>query len=192
MITAYLGLGANLGLAQVTIEQAIARLALHPDIRHLRAASLYRTHPFEAQGDDYYNTVVAVDTALDAAALLALCQDIEHAFHRTRSYKNAPRTLDIDILLYGAHCIHKEGLTIPHPRLTDRAFALVPLIELDPHIEIPQKGPAIAFLKKLHFSVRAAGLPDRYDTASVLAQPETDKASAVFSPYQYIQKMGSL
>lgn len=163
--TAYLGLGANLGDAPSTVKQAIACLTEHPDIHNLRAASLYQSHPVDAPGDNYCNTAVALTTQLPARALLALCQHLESQFHRTRTYRNAPRTLDIDILLYGTQCIEQEGLVIPHPRLVHRAFTLVPLIELDAHMEIPQAGPALAFLKKLYFSAQEAGLPPSYSSA---------------------------
>ncbi|EGD02903.1 2-amino-4-hydroxy-6-hydroxymethyldihydropteridine pyrophosphokinase, partial [Burkholderia sp. TJI49] len=85
-------------------------------------------------------------TTLSARELLALCQKIEHHFGRERPYRNAPRTLDLDILLFGADAIDEPDLIVPHPRLTDRAFALVPLVEIEPTLDIPARGRADAFL----------------------------------------------
>ncbi len=146
MALVYLGLGANLGHAQQTLQQAIDTLAHRPEVRLRSTSSLYRTQPIEAQGPDYYNCVVALDTQLSPRSLLTLCQTIEADFGRQRLYKNAPRTLDLDILLYDAVSVNEGDLVIPHPRLTERAFVLVPLIELNPAIEIPQRGRADLFL----------------------------------------------
>jgi len=107
---------------------------------------MYCTAPVDADGGDYFNCVVAIDTGLSALQLLVLCQSIENHFGRERSYRNAPRTLDLDILLFGCEKVAVEHLTIPHPRLVERAFTLVPLIELDADIVIPGYGRADAFL----------------------------------------------
>jgi 2-amino-4-hydroxy-6-hydroxymethyldihydropteridine diphosphokinase len=143
---AYLGLGANLGDPRQTLKDAVVCLAQQHTITVLGKSSFYRTAPIDAGGDDYYNLAVKLETQLDAHQLLALCHTVERHFGRERSYRNAPRTLDIDILLYGAECIDEPHLIVPHPRLIERAFALVPLIELDPALEIPQLGRADAFL----------------------------------------------
>jgi len=89
---------------------------------------------------------VKLETGLDVRALLGLCQRVEHHFGRERPFRNAPRTLDIDILLYGEVTIAEPDLVVPHPRMTGRAFALVPLVEIDPELVIPGRGPASAFL----------------------------------------------
>ncbi|CAN0618577.1 2-amino-4-hydroxy-6-hydroxymethyldihydropteridinediphosphokinase [Burkholderia multivorans] len=146
MTVAYLGLGANLGDARQTLKDAVVCLAQQRTISVLGKSSLYRTAPVDADGDDYYNCVVKVDTTLAARELLALCQQIEHHFGRERPYRNAPRTLDLDILLFGSDSIEEPDLIVPHPRLTDRAFALVPLVEIDPALDIPARGRADAFL----------------------------------------------
>lgn len=147
MTIAYLGLGANLGDACQTLKDAIICLAQQ---RHaltvLARSSTYRTAPVEASGNDFYNCVVKVDTILGAHELLALCHRIEDHFGRERPFRNAPRTLDIDILLYGNEHIDEPGLIVPHPRLTLRAFALVPLVEIDAQIAIPGHGLANALL----------------------------------------------
>jgi 2-amino-4-hydroxy-6-hydroxymethyldihydropteridine diphosphokinase len=146
MTVAYLGLGANLGDARQTLKDAVVCLAQQHAITVVAKSSMYRTAPIDAGGDDYFNLAVKLETALPVRHLLALCHKIEHHFGRERPFRNAPRTLDIDILLYGEHCIDEPDLTVPHPRLTERAFALAPLIELDDSLIIPQRGRAQDFL----------------------------------------------
>ncbi|HTU58755.1 MAG TPA: 2-amino-4-hydroxy-6-hydroxymethyldihydropteridine diphosphokinase [Polyangiales bacterium] len=146
MTVAYLGLGANLGDARQTLKDAVVCLAQQHTITVLAKSSLYRTAPIDAGGDDYYNCVVKLDTALPVRQLLALCHRIEADFGRERPFRNAPRTLDIDILLYGELYIEEPDLVVPHPRMTERAFVLVPLVELDESLIIPQRGRAGAFL----------------------------------------------
>lgn len=145
MIDAYIGIGANLGNAQESVRQAIDRLSSLPKTRVARQSSLFRTAPIDAGGDDYVNAVACVKTQLDAHELLAQLQAIENEFGRERPYVNAPRTLDLDILLYGNRQIDSASLTVPHPRLTQRAFALIPLLQIDPLIAIPGKGAAHLF-----------------------------------------------
>ncbi|MDR3480870.1 MAG: 2-amino-4-hydroxy-6-hydroxymethyldihydropteridine diphosphokinase [Burkholderiaceae bacterium] len=142
---AYIGIGANLGDAQESVRQAIDRLSGLPKTRLVRQSSLFRTAPIDAGGDDYVNAVACVQTQLDAHELLAQLQAIENEFGRERPYVNAPRTLDLDILLYGNRQIDSASLTVPHPRLTQRAFALIPLLQIDPLIAIPGKGAAHLF-----------------------------------------------
>ena len=146
MTVAYLGLGANLGDAHQALKDAVVCLAQQHAITVLAKSSVYRTAPIDAGGSDYYNCAVKLDTSLSARQLLALCQRIEHHFGRERPYRNAPRTLDIDILLYGDHEVDEPDLIVPHPRMTGRAFALVPLVEIDADLAIPHQGPASAFL----------------------------------------------
>ena len=146
MTVAYLGLGANLGDARQTLKDAVVCLAQQHTIAVLAKSSLYRTAPIDAGGDDYLNCVVKLDTTLPVRHLLALCHKIEHHFGRERPFRNAPRTLDLDILLYGEQCIEEPDLIVPHPRLVERAFALVPLIEIAPQLIIPQHGRADTFL----------------------------------------------
>jgi 2-amino-4-hydroxy-6-hydroxymethyldihydropteridine diphosphokinase len=146
MTLAYLGLGANLGDAKQTMQDAIADLARHPQLTVRAKSSFYRSAPVDAPGHDYTNCAIAIATALLPYELLALCATIEHRFGRRRPYPHAPRPLDIDIFLYGRLCFNEAKLVIPHPRLTQRAFALIPLLELDPDIDIPQYGRADTFL----------------------------------------------
>ena len=145
MIEAYIGVGANLGDALATVKAAIARLDKLPQSKLAAQSSLFRTAPIDAGGDDYINAVVRLQTGLSAEALLSSLQEIEQEFGRERPYQNAPRTLDLDILLFGAGEIAGALLTVPHPRLTERAFALIPLLQLDPFVRIPGKGAAHAF-----------------------------------------------
>jgi 2-amino-4-hydroxy-6-hydroxymethyldihydropteridine diphosphokinase len=145
-MVAYIGIGSNLGDAQGNVQRAILCLAGLPDTRLSGQSSLFRTTPIDAGGDDYINAVACVETQLPAPRLLQELQAIEHDFGRERPFPNAPRTLDLDILLYGQQKILTESLVVPHPRLTERAFALIPLLQLDPMIAIPGKGPAHRFV----------------------------------------------
>jgi 2-amino-4-hydroxy-6-hydroxymethyldihydropteridine diphosphokinase len=98
----------------------------------LRCSSLYRTDPVEATGPDFINAVVAINTRLTALELLGQLQLLEQNAGRQRPYRNAPRTLDLDLLLYGDSCINSPELVVPHPRMFERAFVLVPLAEIAP------------------------------------------------------------
>jgi 2-amino-4-hydroxy-6-hydroxymethyldihydropteridine diphosphokinase len=142
---AYVGIGANLGDARANVADAVSRLAALPDSRLLRASSSYRTAPIDSSGDDYINAVACLDTQLPAHALLDALRSIEQAHGRERPYRNAPRTLDLDLLLYGADIIDTLDLTVPHPRMLDRAFVLAPLLEIAPDVEVPGRGPARDF-----------------------------------------------
>jgi 2-amino-4-hydroxy-6-hydroxymethyldihydropteridine diphosphokinase len=142
---AYVGIGANLGDARANVADAVERLAALPHSRLLRASSSYRTAPIDSSGDDYINAVACLDTDLPAPALLDALQAIEQAHGRERPYRNAPRTLDLDLLLYGDQVIGTPMLTVPHPRMLDRAFVLAPLLEIAPDAHIPGRGPAREF-----------------------------------------------
>jgi 2-amino-4-hydroxy-6-hydroxymethyldihydropteridine diphosphokinase len=144
---AYIGIGGNLGDARATVEHALAALANHTAIDLVASSSRYNTAPVDATGDDYVNAVAKITTQLDAHALLDALQGIEEAYGRTRPYRNAPRTLDLDILLYGHATIHDSRLDIPHPRMTERAFVLVPLLEIDPQMALPDHTPLHGFLE---------------------------------------------
>jgi 2-amino-4-hydroxy-6-hydroxymethyldihydropteridine diphosphokinase len=127
---AYIGLGANLGDARQTIAAAIQTLRESSGVLALRQAPLYSSDPVDAQGPVFINTVVAVDTTLDPLPLLDLLQAIEQQHGRERPYRNAPRTLDLDLLLYGTQTINTPRLSVPHPRMHLRAFVLRPLQDL--------------------------------------------------------------
>lgn len=144
-LCAYIGLGANLGDAQATILQAIQRVATLANTQLSASSSLFVSAPIDADGSDYVNAVIQVKTTLSAHALLKCLQELERAFGRERPYHHAPRTLDLDLLLFGDQKICTEELTVPHPRMTERAFVLLPLLQLDPFIHIPGKGDANQF-----------------------------------------------
>ena len=143
---AYIGIGANLGDALANVADAFARLAALPDTRLLARSSNYRTAPIDSSGDDYINAVACIDTAFSAKALLEALHGIELAHGRERPYRNAPRTLDLDILLYGEERIDEAQLHVPHPRMLERAFVLAPLLEIAPDIAVPGRGPARDYL----------------------------------------------
>ena len=145
-VTAYIGIGANLGDARANVADAIARLARLPGATLVDASASYRTAPIESSGDDYINAVACISTTLPAEALLLALHAIEAQHGRERPYRNAPRTLDLDLLLYGEEQITSATLTVPHPRITERAFVLVPLLELAPAISVPGKGAAGDYL----------------------------------------------
>lgn len=131
-VIAYVALGANLGDARAAVISGLQALNHLPSTRVTRASSLYRTAPWEAHGPDFINAVAEVETGLSAPALLAELQALELAAGRERPYVNAPRTLDLDVLLYGEGRIDSPKLTVPHPRMWERAFVLVPLAEVAP------------------------------------------------------------
>ena len=145
--TVYIGIGSNLGNALENVTGAIDSLGRLPDTRLEKASSLYRTAPIEADGDDYVNAVVRLSTTLAPESLLEALWKIEQAFGRERPYRNAPRTLDLDMLLYNADCISTGRLIIPHPRMAERAFVLVPLAEIAPEIVIPGQKPLSILLE---------------------------------------------
>ncbi|GAB3669798.1 2-amino-4-hydroxy-6-hydroxymethyldihydropteridine diphosphokinase [Ramlibacter alkalitolerans] len=131
-VTAFVGLGANLGDAQAALRAALTAIGTAPGTRLVRSSRFYGSAPVDAGGPDYVNAVAQVETTLDAFALLRQLQAIELAAGRERPYRNAPRTLDLDLLLYGSARIASAVLTVPHPRLRERAFVLLPLAELAP------------------------------------------------------------
>ncbi|WP_426077795.1 2-amino-4-hydroxy-6-hydroxymethyldihydropteridine diphosphokinase [Janthinobacterium sp. PSPC3-1] len=145
-VTAYIGIGANLGDARANVADAIARLARLPGAQLVDASPSYRTAPIDSSGDDYINAVARIATTLAAGELLQALHGIEAAHGRERPYRNAPRTLDLDLLLYGEEQIASATLTVPHPRITERAFVLVPLLALAPALTVPGKGAASDYL----------------------------------------------
>ncbi|MGI4778569.1 MAG: 2-amino-4-hydroxy-6-hydroxymethyldihydropteridine diphosphokinase [Janthinobacterium lividum] len=133
MTLAYVALGANLGQARATVLRAIDDLATLPRTRLVARSSLYRSAPVDASGPDFINAVVALETAFAPEALLAEMQRIELDAGRERPYRNAPRTLDLDLLHYGDVRMETPTLTLPHPRIAERAFVLLPLAEIAPN-----------------------------------------------------------
>ncbi|MDF3035184.1 MAG: folK [Paucimonas sp.] len=147
--TAYIGIGSNLGDAVGEVKRAMEALEALPLSRLEASSSLFRTAPVDAGGDDFINAVVQLSSTYTAHELLTRLQEIEAAAGRERPYRNAPRTLDLDLLLYGDECIDMPTLQVPHPRMTERAFVLIPLLQLDPFVSIPGKGPAHEFVARV-------------------------------------------
>jgi 2-amino-4-hydroxy-6-hydroxymethyldihydropteridine diphosphokinase len=146
-ITATIGLGANLDDPAAQVEYALAELDRLPETRLIARSALYASAPVGyVDQPDFVNAVAQVETGLAPRTLLEALFDIEHRHGRARSFRNAPRTLDLDLLLYGGACFHEEGLTLPHPRMTERAFVLVPLVEIAPEAHIPGRGAAARWL----------------------------------------------
>jgi 2-amino-4-hydroxy-6-hydroxymethyldihydropteridine diphosphokinase len=141
VVPAFVGLGANLGDRRRTIEDAIDALRTLPHSRLVARSRLWSSPPHDATGPDYLNAAARVDTGLDPFELLAALQALERRFGRTRAYRNAPRTLDLDLLLSGDRTIDAPGLVVPHPRMVERAFVLRPLAEIAPNLVIPGRGP---------------------------------------------------
>jgi 2-amino-4-hydroxy-6-hydroxymethyldihydropteridine diphosphokinase len=143
-VAAYVGVGANLGDAVQTVRETFARIAGLPQTAVSRQSSLYRAAPVDAGGPDYINAVAEIFTRLTAPELLARLQGLEQAAGRERPYRNAPRTLDVDLLLFGSARIVSADLQVPHPRMNTRAFVLVPLAEIAPHLVSPEQLAAVA------------------------------------------------
>lgn len=126
----YVGLGANLGEARTTLHKATAALAALPHTQLTAVSAHYRSAPVDAAGPDFINAVACLSTRRPPLALLSDLQAIEVRFGRERPYPNAPRTLDLDLLFYGEQRLASRALTLPHPRWRERAFVVLPLIEL--------------------------------------------------------------
>lgn len=152
MVCAYVALGANLGDAAAALQQAVQAIGQLPLTQVCQSSSLYKTAPLDtdagkesaAPGNDYLNAVVELETGLTAPALLSHLQQIEQEAGRERPYRNAPRTLDLDLLLYGSAHMDSQRLTLPHPRMTQRAFVLVPLAEIKPGLVSAEQLEAVA------------------------------------------------
>ncbi len=137
-VTAYLGLGANLGDKQETIQQALLELDALPTIKVVAVSSLHQTVPVGITDQpDFLNGAAAIQTTLTPQELLAQVLQMEQRLGRVRTVRWGPRTIDIDILAFGDEIVSQPHLTIPHPRLEERAFALLPLAEIAPDLRLP-------------------------------------------------------
>jgi 2-amino-4-hydroxy-6-hydroxymethyldihydropteridine diphosphokinase len=134
---AYIGLGANLGEAKQTLLQALQTLSTTPGVIACQASRFYSSDPVQATGPVFVNAVARLDTTLSPLNLLDVLQHIEQEHGRTRPYHHAPRTLDLDVLMYDALNLHTPRLTLPHPRMHLRAFVLQPLSDLAPDLSLP-------------------------------------------------------
>jgi 2-amino-4-hydroxy-6-hydroxymethyldihydropteridine diphosphokinase len=149
---AFVGLGSNLGDRETTLHAAVERLATLPQTKVMRVSTVRETEPVGYLEQPWFlNGAVELETSLSARELLDALLAVEEEFGRDRSSVPAqgPRTLDLDLLLYGGEQIAEAGLEVPHPRLHERAFVLEPLAELDPGLEVPGKGPLQGLLARL-------------------------------------------
>jgi len=141
METAYIALGSNLEQPQRQLQAGFTALARLPDTQLIAQSSLYRSAPVGyANQPDFVNAVAAIRTRLTPRALLDALLAIEREHGRVREFPNAPRTLDLDIVLYGERVIHEPGLSIPHPRMQERAFVMAPLAQIAPDVLVPGRG----------------------------------------------------
>ena len=146
-IKSFVGLGANIGEPAVQVRRAIDALGKLPRTRLVRASSLYRSAPVGYKDQpDFVNAVAEIETELGPEALLEELLEIEARFGRTRTFPNAPRILDLDLLLYGEQIVAEPGLAVPHPRMHERAFVLAPLAEIAPQAALPGRGTAAMLL----------------------------------------------
>ncbi|WP_396266070.1 2-amino-4-hydroxy-6-hydroxymethyldihydropteridine diphosphokinase [Halobacillus salinarum] len=141
MVTAYIALGSNISKREDFLKDAVRMLTEHESIANVHTSTIYETKPVGyTEQNDFLNMVVKVDTSLSAFALLDLCQGIEQELGRKRVVKWGPRTIDLDILLYNQENIKSEHLMIPHPSMHERAFVMVPLVDLSREVYIPTIG----------------------------------------------------
>ena len=137
MNLSYLSLGSNMGDRFEMLRQAVAQLAEQPAVTVTQISSLYETDPVGyTDQEPFLNMVVQLETELTAMALLDVCQMIEQNLNRKRLVRWGPRTIDLDILLYNQDRIETARLTVPHPRMNERAFVLISLLEIDPGLEV--------------------------------------------------------
>jgi 2-amino-4-hydroxy-6-hydroxymethyldihydropteridine diphosphokinase len=150
LFDAYIGLGSNLGNPVATLRAAAEALAMMPDTRLGAISSFYANPPVGyVEQPDFVNAVAKVETALAPRALLDELLAIERRFGRVRDFPNAPRTLDLDVVLYSSEVVDEPGLTIPHPRMHERAFVIVPLAEIAPDLVIPGRGPVGGLVRQV-------------------------------------------
>src|SRR5699024_6238287 len=144
MNIAYISLGSNIEPREDYMEKAIALLQAHDQIDIIKQSSIYETAPVGyLDQSQFLNMVIQIETSLKNMQLLKACQAIENELGRERTIENGPRTMDLDILLYNNENKDLEGLRIPHPRINERAFVLIPLYEIAPDIAIPNSGVLI-------------------------------------------------
>jgi 2-amino-4-hydroxy-6-hydroxymethyldihydropteridine diphosphokinase len=143
---AFIALGANLGEPRAAVQEAMAEIDQLPGTRVRARSALYRSAPVDAGGPDYVNAVVEVQTTLGPLPLLRALLALEQQHGRRRGVRNAPRTLDLDLLLWGDVVMDTPELTLPHPRLHQRAFVLRPLAQIAPALVLPGRGPLAPWL----------------------------------------------
>jgi len=146
MARAFIGFGGNIGDTRQLITDAIVCLALRSELQILAKSCFYQSAPVEATGGDYINAVIEIETQLSPYGLLNVCQAIEQEFGRERPYSNAPRTLDLDILSFEGVTQNETELILPHPRIIERSFVLLPLLEIAPNFFLPDLGELKTYL----------------------------------------------
>ena len=150
MTTAFVGIGSNLGDREANLGQAIELLSAEDGIEVVAVSEIRETDPVgPVEQGPFLNGAVKVDTSLGPRELLDRLLSLENRLGRVRSERWGPRTIDLDLLLYGGERVDEAGLTVPHPRLHERRFALEPLLDLDPALEIPGLGPISTLLAEL-------------------------------------------
>ena len=149
MAKAFIGFGGNIGDTRQLITDAIVCLAQRSELHILAKSCFYQSAPVEALGGDYINAVIEIETELTPYGLLHVCQAIEQEFGRERPYANAPRTLDLDILSYEGVTQNETELMLPHPKIIERSFVLLPLLEIAPDFFLPNFGHLKAYLPKV-------------------------------------------
>ena len=166
MALAFIGLGGNIGDTKQLIKDAIVCLAQYPELRILTRSCMYQSAPVDADGDDFINAVISLETQISPEELLRICQQVEQSFGRERPYVNAPRTLDLDVLAYDQVAINNDALTIPHPRMIERSFVLYPLLEIAPDIDLPGFGKLTKYIPNVKHQriekVKGCNCPSRH------------------------------
>lgn len=148
--TAFIALGTNIEPREQFLREALKALSDLEHVHITKKSSVYETAPVGyLNQNDFLNMVIAISTELSAEALLQACQHIEHKLGRERTIKNGPRTIDVDILLYNQMTLQTEHLTVPHPRMHERAFVLIPLYEIAPKLIIPNQADVKSLIGKL-------------------------------------------
>jgi 2-amino-4-hydroxy-6-hydroxymethyldihydropteridine diphosphokinase len=146
----FVGIGSNLADPEANVRRAIEMLSMTADMRVVATSSLYRTAPVgRLDQPDFVNAVVELETGFDPGALLDELLSMEKEFGRQRSTRNAPRIIDLDLLIHGDQVCESDHLTLPHPRMSERAFVLVPLVEIAANVEVGDLGTAVELLTVL-------------------------------------------
>lgn len=142
----YLGLGGNLGHPMALFDEVVEYFRQHPSVASAKESPRYESAPVDATGPNYVNSVLEIQWQGNAEQLLAACLGLEAQLGRVRTTRNAPRPIDVDVLLVGKQTVNTNELTVPHPRMHLRRFVLEPLLQLNPAAEIPGKGLAKEYL----------------------------------------------
>lgn len=153
---AFVGLGSNLGDRFSHMKSAVAMMKSR-ELEVISVSSVYETDPVGPPQPDFLNAACEIETGLSARDLLSCLKEIEQSLGRTKGDRWGPREIDLDLLLYGDQTIAEDDLTVPHPELTHRAFMMVPLLELDPDLELPSGEPLSTYCEKEHPAVRFFG-----------------------------------